>query len=373
MSTRQHPSVLNLLALDVSGLASIGLDSIAKVLCRSNLEHLNIVCTRVDSQLSKHIPNVLSSIQWESLRPLVLSGACIDEWLQLLPSPAGTQLLCLQIRGTSPHIQELSHTSILVIQQLIFASPLVELNIESAQLQEHRDWWLMVDSMNLSLLKTLNLGQASFHQLMSTTDAVDYFVSRIKEEEEAGKQGTENAKVTLPAFTLDVITLSEQDFVNIQKALRLSNVKLLYFKCLPFDHQLSDRIVHLLGAVQWSTLETLQLVGDNLDQWVQLVNKIDAPRLRRLDMWGSESVQQELTRASVSFVQQVISSSPLEEMNIGLVQLQDTQDWVRLVESMEPMLLRKVSLSGSSYDQFMTNTEAVDLDNLKRTGQTKVE
>lgn len=149
MATRKYPSVLTLFSLDVSQLSRVGLSSVQEVLERSILEHLHVICTPVDSQVDS-ISQVLDAVPWSSLKSLVFSGNSIDEWMSLWPSPIAPRLLSLQIRGNWPNVQELSHASVVLLQQLIYSSPLMELHFRNVQLQDKRDWTLIVDSMDFS-------------------------------------------------------------------------------------------------------------------------------------------------------------------------------------------------------------------------------
>lgn len=180
MATQQHPSVLNLLSLDITRLSRDGLASVQNILHRSRLEHLNIVCTRFDPTMTESISQVLGSVQWPSLKSLVLSGNNIDEWIKLWElSPVVPQLLCLHVQGTGSAEQELSHTSVLFLHQLVYAASLLELHLEHIQLQDKRDWVFVVESADPVLLKTYGLVGSSYIQFMSTKEAVDCYLSKF--------------------------------------------------------------------------------------------------------------------------------------------------------------------------------------------------
>lgn len=301
MATNQHPSILSLLALDVSLLSSSGLVSVQKVLGRSTLEHLNIVCTCFDSSMSDSIAQVLGSIQWGTLKSLVLSGNNIDAWLRLWPCPQDARLLCLQIRGSWTNTaQELSHTSVLFLEMVIFASPLVELHLENIDLEDECDWELIVEGVDFSLLEILNASDVTSNYLNSGANALDLFIARI----EAVNQEEMSAKLILPMLTLDITTLSEQSLSSAQKILRMCLVEDLYVRCPPFDPRLSDVIVQLHSSIQWSTIKFMGLCGDDLDQWIRLLAPLAAPHLRSLIICGTASVKQELSHSSVLFVPQ---------------------------------------------------------------------
>lgn len=354
MVTKQHPTTLTLLTLDVSRLSSVGLGSIQNVLCRSSLDHLHIMCSSFDPGVSTSIANVLGSIEWLTLKSLVLSGDYIDEWLQLWPPPTDARLLCLQIWGTLPDYQELAHSSILFLHQLIFASPLVNLHLRLIQPQDNCDWSLIVEALDFSLLETLDIGAFISDQTFLATHSMDLFVSKI----EAAHKEKATAKLVLPTFTLDITILSDHSLVGVQKILSLCSVVELYTMCPLFDLRLSDLIAQLLSSVQWSTLTFLGLFGENLDQWIRLLPPLAAPRLRSLAICGMGAVHQVLSHSSVLFVYQLIKAGTLE-LTIMNVQLQDKQDWALIVDNIDPLAL-KIEFDGSAYDQDISTTEAAE-------------
>lgn len=138
-------------------------------------------------------------------------------------------------------------------------------------------------------------------------------------------------------------------------------------KCSPFDPRLSDPITQVLASVHWESLERLDLIGDIIDQWIQLLLKVDAPGLKCLQICGTKTVQQELAHSSVLFVERFLCTGALEGMYLGDVQLKDANDWVRLFESMDPSMLENFDLGGSTFEQFTATPEAMDLCRSKRT------
>ncbi|KAF9381801.1 hypothetical protein CPB97_007570 [Podila verticillata] len=178
MATYQHPSVLKLFTLDASQLSRNGLDSVQKVLRRSNLEHLNIICNSVDTTKSKSIAQVLDSVQWGTLKSLVLSGNSTNDWMDLWPATEEPRLFSLQIRGTGSAPQELSHSSVLFIHQLAHSSPLGRLEFEGVQMQDKHDWTVIVDSVDPSFLTKLGLCERSLSQFESSS-AVELFHSKF--------------------------------------------------------------------------------------------------------------------------------------------------------------------------------------------------
>ncbi|KAF8975382.1 hypothetical protein BGZ52_008939, partial [Haplosporangium bisporale] len=59
-------------------------------------------------------------------------------------------------------------------------SPIEELRFKNVQLQDERDWVPIVESLDLSRLKTLGLCDSSAKQFNSSGDAVDLYNSMFK-------------------------------------------------------------------------------------------------------------------------------------------------------------------------------------------------
>ncbi|KAI9235069.1 MAG: hypothetical protein BYD32DRAFT_470790 [Podila humilis] len=196
-ATEQHPSVLNLLSLDTSQLSSDGLAAASKILGRSDLEHLNIVCTPFNSDLSGSMEQVLDSVQSNALKSLVLSGSNIDGWIKLWPSNDTPKLIHLGIRGTGSAQQELSHESVLVVHQMVYASPLVDLKFENVELQHKRDWELIVGGLDPKSLKTFGLCERSRAQFDSSPEAVVLFNEKFP-----GKPNRQAAENKAPAVKI---------------------------------------------------------------------------------------------------------------------------------------------------------------------------
>lgn len=161
MATEQHPSVLTLFTLDISQLSHHGLVSVEKIILRSNLEHLKIVCTSIDPFVSDSVTQVLRSVQWSTLKSLKLTGDDIDAWICIwmsahsnLFSPSATtdvipRLQHLHLQGSRSALQMLSHPSTLFVHGLMYANPAAEVYFRNVDLS-HRDWELILDSVDIA-------------------------------------------------------------------------------------------------------------------------------------------------------------------------------------------------------------------------------
>ncbi|KAF9332222.1 hypothetical protein BG006_004910 [Podila minutissima] len=174
IATLQHPSALKLFTLDTCQLSQDGLTSVQNVLRRSHLEHLKVVCNPINPHATKSISQVLGSVQWDTLKSLVLTGNRTNDWMDLWPPTEAPRLLGLQIRGTGSGLQELSHKSVLFIHQIAQSSPLGRLEFESVQMQDKRDWAVIVDSVDPLFLMKLGLCDRGMSQFESSTGMEEF-------------------------------------------------------------------------------------------------------------------------------------------------------------------------------------------------------
>lgn len=355
MATYHYPSILNFLTLDVSRLSRVGLAHIRDVLCRSYLQHLRVIC--LDSHLSRLVSEVLDSVPWSTLQSLALSGTHLDEWLRHWPSCSiiAPRLRYLVFRGIGPKVQELSHSSTLFVHQLIYTSPLEDFQFLDVTLQQKLDWRLIVGAVDFELLRFIDLCPKSTNQLISDMEAMDLFISTLQ----TARHGANITTLTLKLLTLDIKTLPSYALGCIRKLLSLVTLEHFRIMCTSLDSYQSNPLAQVCDSVQWSTLKSLELFGDNINEWIQILAKVNTPRLEYLYIRGTQSVHQELSHASVLFVQQKINASPLVLFNIQDVRLEDQREWALIVKNMDLSVLPRFSLGGSSYDQFQSARDAV--------------
>ncbi|KAG0082741.1 hypothetical protein BGZ93_009209 [Podila epicladia] len=188
MATLQHPSALRLLTVDTSRLFGDGLNAIRNVLRRSRLEHLNLVCKPADPTLSQSISEALRAIPWGTLKSLVLSGNDTNGCMELFPTPEEPRLLDFQIHGTGSALQELTHSSALLIHHLASESLLEKLVIKGVQLQDSSDWIVIVDAPDPAHLKKIELCENNVNQLRSNAVAAVLYDSKFKTRSGANAQ-----------------------------------------------------------------------------------------------------------------------------------------------------------------------------------------
>ncbi|KAI9231891.1 MAG: hypothetical protein BYD32DRAFT_466753 [Podila humilis] len=146
--------------------------------------------------------------------------------------------------------------------------------------------------MDLSSLQTFDLGEHGSVQLLSVPDAIDCFGSGLE--------------------------VSHLDVDGRELFLRHSRWTLKIYLCP------ASRV-----SKRFSVSAALRNSLSNL------LAKVDALQLKRLFITGSESLQQELAHPSVLLVEQLMSKSPLAELRLRDVQMQDESDW-SLLAKMDP-------------------------------------
>ncbi|KAG0033878.1 hypothetical protein BGZ81_007053 [Podila clonocystis] len=165
-ATLKFPSVVTSLTLNISTFTRVGLFSIQKVLQRSPLKRLVIHCSHFNPSLRKHIEQVLSNVQWQTIKSLTLIGDKIDDWICIWAKFGnlfgessgllGPRLSCLDIISTDSG-KPLSHFSALSLHRLIYSSELVEACLENIQLQDDGGWDLIIGAFDFTTLKSLSI------------------------------------------------------------------------------------------------------------------------------------------------------------------------------------------------------------------------
>lgn len=142
------------------------------MLSRPPIPLLQVACIPFDSDLSILVDQVLLSVQWPSLVSLVLYGSNIDQWIQLWPSAVSMRLRSLILHGLTA--QELSRSSALFLQELMFMGLAEELRFSNVQMQNKRDWMPIIESLD-SVLTIFDLCESSSIQFNSSGEAYDLY------------------------------------------------------------------------------------------------------------------------------------------------------------------------------------------------------
>lgn len=174
---------------------------------------------------------------------------------------------------------------------------------------------------------------------------------------------TQEQPLSLTSFTLDISSLSQIGLGFIQNFFRFSNLEHLRIQCTPVYPSMSDLISQILDAVPWSTLKSLKLIGDHVDEWLQLwaPATVTDSQLLCLHIQAVGSAPLELSHASVLYVHRVVLSSLLMELFLENIQLQDKCDWKLIVDSLDSTVLETFGLCEKSTAQLISVTDAWDL------------
>lgn len=127
--------------------------------------------------------------------------------------------------------------------------------------------------------------------------------------------------------------LSLRGLSHVQNILRRSTLRSLHICCTTFDPSLTDCVRQVLLSVQWSTLQSLILSGEAVNEWIQLL--VTTTGISLLDLqFQSFRIQGSgrqfvcLTHSSALFVHQLKYWNPSMEVIPENVRLQDDKDWI---------------------------------------------
>ncbi|KAF9323669.1 hypothetical protein BG006_001249, partial [Podila minutissima] len=135
----------------------------------------------------------------------------------------------------------------------------------------------------------------------------------------------------LSDYSVSILNMATQQH---PEALTISNLELLNVVCPPVQPRMSDPIARVLGSVQWSTLKSLKLSGDDIDKWIRLwmspcSNPFTSPasdvglQLLSLHLQGIGSASQLLSHVGAMFVHGIAYWSPSVEVLLQNVILEE--------------------------------------------------
>lgn len=153
----------------------------------------------------------------------------------------------------------------------------------------------------------------------------------------------------LTLLNFDISRLSRIGIASLQNVLSRSNLEHIHIMCTKFKPMLSESVTLVLGSVQWQTLKSMALSGDNIDGWIQLWTMPIAPRLLNLYLCATESAKLQLSHLSALFLHGLIYTCPLVKLHIENIQFQDEHDWSLIIEAIDYSLLEVFTLSGKSF------------------------
>ncbi|KAF9209434.1 hypothetical protein BGZ59_010122, partial [Podila verticillata] len=173
---------------------------------------------------------------------------------------------------------------------------------------------------------------------------------------------TQHPSVLL-SLTLNISSLSECSLACLQNVLQRSCLEHLNVHCTSFDPRLSNALHQVLHAVPWSTLKSLVLFGDSIDEWIQAwvgnesLSLSDAfsedPALLHFEIGGTGSTPQQLSHESAMFIHRFICTGLLVGLSLKNIELKEVYDWILLVEAIDYDVLETFCLSEQNLCQLM--------------------
>ncbi|KAF8988398.1 hypothetical protein BGZ52_010504 [Haplosporangium bisporale] len=172
----------------------------------------------------------------------------------------------------------------------------------------------------------------------------------------------------LTSFTVDITSLQSQGLVHVCNILQQSALENLHVRCVPFMPFLEVSITQIFQAIQWPTIKSLVLTGNNIDDWLALWGCSDGglhnlvgawidtsasgPSLASLSIIAHEESQAKLSHASTLAIHHLVYSCRLVELRLENVLLEKKQEWDLILKGIHYSSLRSVSLQGSNLSNF---------------------
>lgn len=169
---------------------------------------------------------------------------------------------------------------------------------------------------------------------------------------------------TLTSFTVDITSLQPQGLVHVCNVLKRSSLEYLHINCVPFMPFLEANIGEALQAIQWPTIKSLVLTGNNINDWLTLWSSSYGGLHRLIGAWvdpsasgpslvyfsirGHEENKTILSHASALAIHHVLYSCRLVELRLENILLENKQEWNLVLRGIHYSSLRSVSLQGSN-------------------------
>ncbi|KAF9426741.1 hypothetical protein BGZ94_006088 [Podila epigama] len=147
--SQSFPWRLESFTLDVSMLSPKSMECVAHILGRSFLDHLHVYCNAVDASIHPKVEELLCSVQWPTVKSLVMSGQNVEQWIECMAAALANlaakhpmlcpQLLYLAIEDNGLVPSPLSHSGALALHRLVYSNPLEALRLKNIEFQEAGD------------------------------------------------------------------------------------------------------------------------------------------------------------------------------------------------------------------------------------------
>ncbi|KAF9409904.1 hypothetical protein BGZ94_001823 [Podila epigama] len=170
---------------------------------------------------------------------------------------------------------------------------------------------------------------------------------------------------TLISFTLDISScMTERALLRTQSVLQRVRLEHLHIRCVDFPRHLRNPIASVLRTVQWPTIKSLSLSGDDIDDWIRLWTRKGnlfhqnsaltvESQLLQVEIVGTSSADlHPLSHASVLSIHRLLyDASELQDFSLENVELQEESDWDLILDVIEELPLKSLSFKGSNFPE----------------------
>lgn len=208
-----------------------------------------------------------------------------------------------------------------------------------------------------------------------SVDIHEWQIDRVHESmQDSGVQVLDDASQLFPSiltsFTLDITALTIQGLVNVCNVLQRSALECLHIRCVPFIPFLGASIGQVLQAIQWPTIKSLVLTGNNIDDWLQLWGSggslhdlvgtwadpsASGPSLLSLSIITHEQNKPILSHASALVIRQLVYSCALVEICFENILFKTHRDWDLVLGGIQYSSLQNMSVQGSNISDTQRN------------------
>ncbi|KFH63753.1 hypothetical protein MVEG_10446 [Podila verticillata NRRL 6337] len=146
---------------------------------------------------------------------------------------------------------------------------------------------------------------------------------------------TKCPRTSLVSLALTISSLTGRGWKRMQRVLKRSHLEFLTIECGVFDPNLEHHLGQVLHSVNWSSLKSLDLTGDNINSWINIWAKYSnsnnlAPfeaQFFSLSIVGSGGQEQRLSHSSALWLHNVIYLFSPASVYLKNIEMQEAWDW----------------------------------------------
>lgn len=162
----------------------------------------------------------------------------------------------------------------------------------------------------------------------------------------------QSPRARLASFVLNASLLTAGGLGSVHQVLEQSGLQFLHVECGAFDPSLENDLGQVLKAVNWSTLKSLELFGDNIAAWIDLfvkcgdITKVATfeVQLFRLSIVGTGGQKRQLSHSSALWIHDIIYLFSPVEVHLKNIQMQEAADWDLIQGAIDDSVTERVYL-----------------------------